>query len=106
MELTIVAFLLVVLTQLITKLRLRKLKAKLDEIQPHIEKVRGNLHEAERDFELLKLKSSDSEVRLTHLKDAVRELEKRLREPKVVDPSADERARLSAEAASPIDLEG
>ena len=32
MEWTIVAFLLVVLTQLITKLRLRKLKAKLDEI--------------------------------------------------------------------------
>ena len=105
MEWTIVAFLAVVFAQLLTKLRLRKLKHKLDEIQPHIEKVRGDLFEAEKGFELLKLKSSDSEGRLTHLKDAVSELEKRLKEPRVADLSADERARLSAELTNPINLE-
>ena len=105
MEWTIIAFIAVVLTQLVTKLRLRKLKSKLNGIQPHLEKVRGNLLEAEKDYELIKLKSSDSEGRLTHLKEAVSELEKRLKKPKVADASVDERARLSAELTNPINLE-
>lgn len=92
-------------TQLLTKLRLRKLKHKLDRIQPHIEKTRSNLLEAEKDFEIIKLKSTDSEGRLTHLQDAVTELEKRLKEPSVTDASADERAHLSVESTSPINLE-
>jgi len=95
---TIVAFVAVLGTKFATQLRLKGLKEKLDSIQPQVDEVRIELRQAEGEYEELKLKTGDSEARLTHLRDAVNTLENSLNQPDPVDAThADERARVSAE---------
>ena len=102
---TIIAFLAVLATKFVTQIRLKGLKARLDEIQPHIDAVRLKLREAEEEYEILKLKAEDAEARLTHLRDTVNNLENSLKQAANVDTPADERARLSAEMMQPVEAQ-
>lgn len=93
---TLLAFLAVLATKFITSVRLKGLKAKLQSIQPHIDEVRVKLAEAEDEFEALKLRVQDKESHLSHLGDAVRNLELGLKQPVDADDVAHERVQLSA----------
>lgn len=88
---TIIAFLCVLGTKFATAMRLKGLKAKLEAIQPHIDETRLKLHEAEEEYESLKIKVEDNEARLTHLRDAVLNLENSLKQPAQPDAHAAER---------------
>ena len=71
---TIFAVIAVVGTKLITALRLKDLKAKVEVIQPKIEELRAKLAEAEDDLQNLKLKEEATQTKLTHLKGVVQYL--------------------------------
>lgn len=96
---TLLAFLAVLATKFITSVRLKGLKAKLHSIQPHIDEVRVKLAEAEDEFEALKLRVQDKESHLSHLGDAVRNLELALKQPVDADDVAHERVQFSATVA-------
>ena len=99
---TILAFLGVLGTKFITAMRLKGLKAKLEAIQPRIDEVRSQLREVEEEYETLKLSVEDRESRLTHLQDAVRNLEDSLKRPADVDfQEAEDRGRATSELAHP-----
>ncbi len=96
---TLLAFLAVLAAKFVTSVRLKGLKAKLQSIQPHIDEVRVKLAEAEDEFEALKMRVQDKESRLSHLGDAVRNLEDSLKQPVDADDVAQERVQLSAAVA-------
>ena len=99
---TILAFLAVLGTKFATAMRLKGLKAKLEAIQPRIDEVRSQLREVEEGYETLKLNVEDNEARLTHLQDAVRNLEESLKRPAEADSlEVEERGRATAELVQP-----
>ena len=99
---TILSVLAVLGTKFITSLRLKDLKAKMEEIQPKIDELRGQLVEAEDELENLKIKEEATQTRLTHLKGVVQYLENTVKTPaEGVAPALDERQQVleSAEDA-------
>ena len=90
---SILAFLCVLLTKVITSVSLRSLKAKLEAIQPEIDDLRLKLADSEEQMEALKLKVEEKENLLTNLGDVVRIYEETLRQP-VGDFAAEERVQL------------
>ena len=90
---SILAFLGVLLTKVVTSVSLRSLKAKLEAIQPEIDGLRLKLADSEEQMEALKLKVEEKENLLTNLGDVVRIYEETLRQP-VDDFAAEERVQL------------
>ena len=91
---TIVAVLAVLATKFVTALRLKDLKAKLEAINPHINELRGQLHEVEDEHENLKLKEDATTTRLTHLKGVVSHLESTVKAPANASAGPDERQQM------------
>ena len=96
---TLLAFMAVLATKFVTSVRLKGLKARLQAIQPNIDEVRVKLAEAEDECETIKMKVQDKESHLTHLGDAVRNLEESLKQPVDADDVVQERVQLSAAVA-------
>ena len=90
---TILALLCVLATKLLTSVRLRGLKAKLEAIQPEIDGLRLRVSQSEEEMEALKLKVEEREKLLSNLADVVRILEDSLKQP-VTDVDAAERVKL------------
>lgn len=84
----------VLATKFVTALRLKDLKAKLEAIQPHIDELRGKLHQNEDEFENLKLKEEATTTRLTHLKGVVQYLENQVKAPPQEGEIPDERSQV------------
>jgi|TARA_B110000495_G_C22847618_1_gene494218 hypothetical protein len=99
---TILAFLCVLATKLLTSVRLRGLKAKVEAIQPEIDGLRLKVSQSEEEMEALKLKVEENERRLTNIADVVRTLEDSLKQP-VTDIEIDERVQLMQAAAEDAD---
>ena len=96
---TLLAVVAVLATKFLTALRLRDLKAKLEEIQPQIDELRYKLMEAEDEFASLRIKQEAVEIRMTHLKGVVNYLETAIKSPgsTVMVPDEREQVLLAAE---------
>lgn len=97
---TILAVAAVVATKLVTALRLKDLKAKLESIQPDIDELRYKVAESEDEFESLRLKEGASESRVTHLKGVVQHLENQVKSAPASAGVMDERGAITQEAES------
>jgi chromosome segregation ATPase len=97
---TILAVAAVVATKLVTTLRLKDLKAKLESIQPDIDELRHKVAESEEEFESLRLKEEASESRVTHLKGMVQHLENQVKATPASAGVMDERGAITQEAES------
>ncbi len=84
----------VLATKFLTALRLKDLKAKLEEIQPQIDELRYKLMEAEDEFASLRIKQEAVEVRMTHLKGVVNYLETAIKSPGSTVMVLDEREQV------------
>ena len=97
---TILAVAAVVATKLVTTLRLKDLRAKLESIQPDIDELRHKVAESEEEFESLRLKEEASESRVTHLKGVVQHLENQVKAAPASAGVMDERGAITQEAES------
>ncbi|MEE2831718.1 MAG: hypothetical protein VYD18_05105 [Candidatus Latescibacterota bacterium] len=97
---TILAVAAVVATKLVTTLRLKDLRAKLESIQPDIDELRHKVAESEEEFEILRMKEEASESRVTHLKGVVQHLENQVKAAPASAGVMDERGAITQEAES------
>ena len=97
---TILAVAAVVATKLVTALRLKDLKKKLESIKPDIDELRYMVAESEDEFESLRLKEEASESLVTHLKGVVQHLENQMKSPPASAGDMDEREAITQEAES------
>ena len=97
---TILAVAAVVATKLVTALRLKDLRKKLESIKPDIDDLRYKVAESEDEFESLRLKEGASESRVTHLKGVVQHLENLVKSAPDSAGVMDERVAITEEAES------
>ena len=90
---TILAFLCVLATKFMTSVRLRGLKAKLDDIKPAIEELRLKVADSAEQMQSLKHNVEEKERLLTNLAGVVRIYEEVLQQPET-DVAAEERVQM------------
>lgn len=100
---TIVAVMAVLATKFITALRLKDLRAKLENIQPYIDDLRVKVAGAEDEFQSLKLKEEATTTRLTHLRGVVNYLENQVRSAPTDSALPDERGKILQAAESAVE---
>ena len=100
---TIAAVLAVLATKLVTALRLKDLKAKLEDIQPGIDALRTQLATSEDEFEGLRMKEEASQSRLTHLKGVVVYLENQVKSAPADANRPDERGQILQAAETAVE---
>ncbi len=99
---TIVAVMAVLATKFVTALRLKDMKAKLEQIQPDIDDLRTKVAESEDEFESLRMKEEATQTRVTHLKDVVQHLENQVKSAPSAANAPDERGAI-LQAAETVD---
>ena len=90
---TIIAFLCVLATKFMTSVRLRGLKAKLDDIKPAIDELRLKVADSAEQMQSLKHNVEEKERLLTNLAGVVRIYEEVLQQPET-DVAAEERVQM------------
>ena len=91
---TLLAIAAVIATKLVTSLRLKDMKAKLETIQPDIDELRTKVAESEDEFEGLRMKEDATQTRVTHLKGVVVHLETQVKAPANAANAPDERGAI------------